>query len=117
MTAWGTGVEQRTSWVKSEGRGSGDYLSAQVCLQVCACAGSLTSSDVDKIQVQAQFGNFFMRIVSHSLGNCSQLTYPVAVKSPGSCQGLKKNEEDDPGLSEAVLEHWIQDGQFQPAKG
>lgn len=81
--------------MKSEGHGSGDYLSVQVCSQVCACAGLLTPSDVDKIQVQALFYSFFMCIVSHSLKNCYQLTHPVAVKSPVSFQGVKKEGDVD----------------------
>lgn len=88
--------------MKGEGHGSGDYLSVQVCAQVCACVGSLISSDVDKIQVQELFYSFFMCIVSHLLRNCYQLTYPVAVKSPFSCQGVTKEEDVDEYL---ILKH------------
>lgn len=47
MMAWGSGNEQKISWVTSEGYGNDNYLGVRVCSQVCACAGSLTSSAVD----------------------------------------------------------------------
>lgn len=63
-------------------------LTVQVCFQVCVCAGKLTSSTLEHIQVQAPFHYFYICIVSKWLGNCCQLTYPIAAKTPMFCQGV-----------------------------